>query len=131
QAGWTFEALPRWIQRSAKRTKPDPANRGRADLRGGAQAELFEPDAEVFEAGADARVENAKIGATNRQHATVEVLALELNRRGEPRDDLRVGIVDVVEAHQVDGKGARLVDGPAGALDEADLGVEIARQELV
>src|SRR5262249_45362173 len=41
------------------------------------------------------------------------------------------GVVDVVEAYEVDREAAGLIDAPGGAVDEADLAVELAREELI
>ena len=71
-------------------------------LGGGAQAELLEPGAELFEAAAHARGEHPEVGAADREHPAVEVLALELDRRREAGEDRGVGIVELVQAHEVD-----------------------------
>ena len=73
-------------------------------LRRGPEAELLEPGAELFEAAAHARRQHPQVGAANRSMPAVEVLALELDRRREPGKHLRAGIVELVQAHEVDGE---------------------------
>ena len=53
-----------------------------AEVVAGAQAELVEPHTEVVGPAAEHRREHAQVVAPDRQQATVEVLALELDRRG-------------------------------------------------
>ena len=38
--------------------------------------------------------QDPQVGAADREHPAVEVLALELDRAGEARQDLRVGVVE-------------------------------------
>ena len=96
----------------AARGGPDAGTREAVSC-GGAEAELLEPDAEILEAAAHAGREHPQVGAADREHPAVEVLALELDRRREAGEHLRVGIVDVVQAHQVDREAVRLVDRAA------------------
>src|SRR4051812_7078182 len=100
-------------------------------LNGGAEAELLEADAELVEAAAHAGGQHPQVGAPDREHAAVEVLALELDRRREPRQHLRFGVVDLVQADQVDREAVGLVDRARGAVDEADLALELTGQQLV
>ena len=121
------------VRVSVARDRRDRTRRlaGRSGYDGGAEAELLEADTEVFEAAAHAGGEHPQVGTPDRQHAAVEVLALELDRRREPRQHLRVGIVDLVQTDQVDGEAVGLVDRARGAVDEADLAVELTGQQLV
>ena len=80
-----------WVGRrgvtSPLRVVPDGrARRGfrYAEVVRGAQAELVEPDAEVVGATTEHRGEHPQVVAANCQQTAVEVLALELDRRGVP-----------------------------------------------
>ena len=92
---------------------------------GGAQAELLEPGAELLEAAAHAGRKHSEVGAADREHPAVEVLALALERSREAIEDVRVGVVELVQAHQVDREPGRAVEGTRTAgVDEADLAVD-------
>src|SRR5262249_6460734 len=108
---------------------PAPPVSARGD---GAQAQLLEPRAQLLAAAAHAGGQHPKVGTEDREHATVEVLALALQRRGEAIEDVRLGIVELVQPDQVDRELGVAVEAACGRLDEADhLAVEIARQQLI
>src|SRR5439155_4781192 len=99
---------------------------------GGPEAELLEPGAELFHGAAHARRQHPEVGTANREHAAVEVLAFALQRPREPIQDVSVGLVELVQAHQVDGElGVRIHAVRVARLDEADLALELTRQQLV
>ena len=76
--------------------------------------------------------EHPEVGAPDREHAAVEVLALALERSREPVEDVRVRVVELVQAHEVDREpGVRVERARTAGVDEADLAVELARQQLV
>src|SRR6478672_5163112 len=100
----------------------DSLSPGRSALRRGPQAELLETGAQLFEAATHARREDPEVGAPDGQHAAVEVLALPLERGREPVEDVRVGIVELVQPHEVDRETGVHVEGAtARRVDETDL----------
>ena len=115
------------VARRSGRFRPTSAPPQTAPAR---QAELLEAGAELVDPASHHRREHAQVRTADRQHPAVEVLALELDAGREAREDLRVGIVEVVQAHEVD-REARLHPGRAARIDEADLAFELPRQQLI
>src|SRR5689334_22076406 len=67
----------------ARVVEPEPARSlpgggALAGRDGGPEAELLEPRAQLFEAASHARSQHPQVGAADREHAAVEVLALAL-----------------------------------------------------
>src|SRR5689334_7799612 len=68
------------------------------------ETELLEARAELVDRASHDRGEDPKVVAANREQTTVEVLPFELDGRRVAGQDLRVGIVELVQAHEVDGE---------------------------
>ena len=83
----------------------------------GAEAELVEPAPEVFGAAAHHRGEDPEVVAADGEHLPVEVLTLQLDGRGVARDHRGVGVVDLVQAHQVDGEAVARRADRVGEID--------------
>ena len=84
--------------------RPNGAERRGLQAGDGAEAELVEPAAEIVGAATHHRGEHPEVVVADREHLAVEVLALQLDRRRVPRDHGGVGVVDLVEPHEVDGE---------------------------
>ena len=94
-----------------------------------AQTERFEPPAELLGAPPHHRREHAEVVVADREHLAVEVLALQLDRRGVAGDHGRVVVVDLVQPHEVDREA---LAGRDRGLGEVDVDVVVApREELV
>ena len=76
----------------------------RSQDRAAREAELVEPAPEVLGAATHDRGEDPEVVVADREHLPVEVLTLELDRRGVARDHRGVVVVDLVEPHEVDGE---------------------------
>ena len=80
----------------------DSVGDGQAERDAGAQAELVEPDAELVGPPPEHRGEHPQVVAADREQPTVEVLALELDRRRVPRQHRGLRLVERVQLHEVD-----------------------------
>ena len=75
--------------------------------------ERLEPAAELLGAAAHHRGEHPEVVVADGEHLPVEVLALELDGRGVARDHRRVVVVELVQAHEVDGEALARASPPA------------------
>ena len=90
------------------RVAPDDRGACAAELRRARsvapQAELVEPHTQLVGPAAEHRREHPEVVAANSQQTAVEVLALELDRRGVPGQHCSFGIVERVQLDEVDGE---------------------------
>src|SRR5207237_8366892 len=99
---------------------------------GGAESELLETRAQLFEAAAHAGGKNPEVGPPDRQHAPVEVLPLALKRRGEAVENVCIRIVELVQPHEVDGEaGVHVERAGRGRVEEVDLALELTGEQVI
>ena len=110
---------------------PDDSRDGSGRRRGGRAARARTPSSSRLRPMQ--RREHPQVGAADREHAAVEVLALELDRRREPVESI------CASGSSTSCRRTRSIVKPcrpgrstlAGAVDEADLALELAGQQLV